>query len=71
MSDNKEITKRLDAILLLLMKFAPKASFGSEQDKIVLLNQLGFANVEIAILLGKTSNQVKALLHLGKKKGKK
>ncbi|OGZ05935.1 MAG: hypothetical protein A2845_03995 [Candidatus Lloydbacteria bacterium RIFCSPHIGHO2_01_FULL_49_22] len=68
MNENTDITKRLDAIALLLLKLLPKETLGPDQDKILFFSSLGYSNTEIAKLLLKTPNQVKSLLHLGKKK---
>jgi DNA-directed RNA polymerase specialized sigma24 family protein len=69
-NDNQEILTELKRMNKLLALLATQGK--SQNDKIVLLAQLGFGPKEISELLGTTSNVVSVTLHkLRKKPAKK
>jgi DNA-directed RNA polymerase specialized sigma24 family protein len=62
-----ELLKRLDTIAkLLAMSLVKDAK--TEDDKVSLLHDSGFKNVEIANILNKTSNSVDQSMHRIRKK---
>jgi hypothetical protein len=66
----KEISGKLDKMLKLLVADTIKA-YGREQEKIELLDSLGFRPVEIAKFLNKSPDNVSVQLNLIRKKKEK
>lgn len=66
--DKKEITRRLDLIIVLLMKFVDKDNEDPLMKKVKYLHELGFVNEEIGIYLSKDKKQVAKLLYENKRK---
>jgi DNA-directed RNA polymerase specialized sigma24 family protein len=66
----KEISQKLDKMLKLLAINAVK-DFAKEQEKIILLDSLGFRPVEIAKFLNKSPDNVSVVLGSVRKKTEK
>lgn len=65
-----EISEKLDKILRLLAVYAVKG-ITAEQEKIELLDSLGFRPIEIAKLLNKSPDNVSVQLNIIRKKKEK
>jgi hypothetical protein len=65
----KELLRRLDALLRLSVASNLKES--SQTDKIIFLDNLGFAPKDIADLLNTTGNYVNVILSNSRRKNKK
>ncbi len=65
-----EISKKLDNIQRLLALIAVK-DLDTEQNKIELLDRLGFKPIEIAVFLGKSPDNISVQLNIIRKKKEK
>lgn len=69
--NNKETLKRLDLIIVLLMKLLPeKENEEPLMKKVKFLRALNFTNEEIGLYLDKDKKQVAKLLYENKRKSK-
>lgn len=67
----KEIIKRLDLMVVLLMKLISDKDEEPIMKKVKLLRDLNFTNEEIGIYLNKAKDQVAKLLYENKRKTKR
>lgn len=68
---NKEMLKRLDAIIFLLLEMKDKDGKASVKDKVKLLNDVGFGYNQIAKVLGKSPGNIAVQLNILKKEEEK
>ena len=74
MDENKVQTiliKRLNTLISLVLDIASEKSAASITEKVNRLSELGLTPAEIAEVLGKQTNYVTAVIHRGKKRGRK
>jgi len=71
MTDDKEILKRLDTIVFLLLELKDKEGKMPLKEKIRLLNDAGLDYTQIARVLGKNAGNVAVQLTLIKKDSQK
>lgn len=67
--NHKDITRRLDVVIGLLLDLLSKGGKKVEGDQMFRLRQLGLTNPEIGAMFGKNADQVKKQVYwVGKKK---
>ncbi|MFH1326660.1 MAG: hypothetical protein ABIH59_00855 [archaeon] len=71
MADDKEILKRLDTIVFLLLELKDKEGKMPLKEKIRLLNDAGLDYTQIAKVLGKNAGNIAVQLTLMKKDSQK
>ncbi len=71
MSDNKDVVKRLDVIIRLLLEQQSKEGKIKREEQLVLMDSVGLTSTEIGTILNQEAKNISSTIIKAKKKRKK
>jgi len=71
MSDNKDIVKRLDILIRLMLEKHIHESMMKREEQLLLMDSIGLTSSEIGIILNQEAKNISSQINKGKKKKQK